>query len=266
MTGLIRDNLEKYFTKESTVRVCINALKKYLNIENTDLIIEPSAGKGAFIKDLKELSNNYLFYDISPENEEIFKQDFLKLEVSNLRFFERIHIIGNPPFGRQSTLAKKFIKKSCEFGETVSFILPKSFKKESFKKTFPLDFWLKVEIDLPDNSFTVNGVSHDVPCVFQIWEKRNTQRKLPIKLEPKDFKFVKINEKPDVSFRRVGVNAGTISTNTEKSESSHYFIKFDNFNETILNKIKGVTFLNDNTVGPKSISKPEIIEEFNKVI
>jgi hypothetical protein len=44
-----------------------------------------------------------------------------------------IHIIGNPPFGRQSSTAIKFIKKSCLFCNSLSFILPKSFKKDSLK-------------------------------------------------------------------------------------------------------------------------------------
>ena len=56
-----------------------------------------------------------------------------------LKNYKNIHIIGNPPFGRQSSLAIKFIKKSCEFCDTLSFILPKSFKKESLKKHFPFD-------------------------------------------------------------------------------------------------------------------------------
>ena len=47
----------------------------------------------------------------------------------------KIHVIGNPPFGRQSSLAIKFIKKSCSFSDTISFILPKSFKKDSMKKS-----------------------------------------------------------------------------------------------------------------------------------
>ena len=57
----------------------------------------------------------------------------------NQNCFKKIHIIGNPPFGRQSSLAIKFIKKSAEFCDSISFILPKSFKKDSLKKHFPLN-------------------------------------------------------------------------------------------------------------------------------
>ena len=51
-------------------------------------------------------------------------------------FQSNLHFIGNPPFGRQSSLAKKFIKHicSCDKTKTIAFILPKSFKKDSLKK------------------------------------------------------------------------------------------------------------------------------------
>ena len=38
-----------------------------------------------------------------------------------------MHCIGNPPFGPQSSLAKKFIKESCEFCETIAFVSSKEF-------------------------------------------------------------------------------------------------------------------------------------------
>ena len=84
------------------------------------------------------------------------------------------------------------------------------------------------------------------------------------------FDFVKREENPDISFRRVGVNAGKIDTELlqEKSVQSHYFIKF---NETvdkanIISKMKYIQYETNNTVGPRSISKQELIQEFNKII
>ena len=171
-------------------------------------------------------------------------------------------------------MAIKFIKKSCEFCNTLSFILPKSFKKESLKKTFPLNFHLVLEVNLPEKSFLVDNNEHDVPCIFQIWEKKAHERKIIEKLEPLNFKFVKKTEEPDISFRRVGVNAGTIDTNiNEKSIQSHYFIKFTkplheesvNIDE-IVESLKKIQFEHDNTVGPRSISKQELIKEFGVVL
>ena len=268
--GLKRNTIDKFYTKPCIVEQCIELVKKYINISKNDLIIEPSAGNGSFIISIKTLSNNYLFYDLEPEHDEIIEQDFLKLNYIQLKQkYKRIHIIGNPPFGRQSSLAIKFIKKCCQFAQSISFILPKSFKKQSMKKHFSRNFHLLHEVDLPENSFLVNNIESDVPCIFQIWKYRKELRNEINKIVPINFKFVKKEEMPDISFRRVGVNAGMITVYiNDKSIQSHYFIKFIN-DKTIDNnieKLKLLKFNFNNTVGPRSISKQELISEFNKLL
>ena len=267
-TGLNRDTIDKYYTKPSIVDYCCEIITQKLQIHPTDLIIEPSAGNGAFIPVIKTLSTRYIFYDLEPENAEIIKQDYLQYTHDKTNS-ENIHVIGNPPFGRQSSLAIQFIKKSCEFCNSISFILPKSFKKDSLKKSFPLNFHLVSETDLPENAFLVDGIEHNVPCIFQIWEKKSYNRAAIQKLEPLNFQFVKKTDAPNISFRRVGVNAGTIDTNIdEKSIESHYFIRFTN-GETVndnIERLSKITYEFNNTVGPKSISKQELISKFNPLL
>jgi predicted RNA methylase len=268
--GLNRNTIDKYYTKDTIVDVCINFIKKYMELNINDLIIEPSAGNGSFIKGIKSLTNNFIFFDIEPDNEEIIKQDYLLFDYDSIKNnFNKIHIIGNPPFGRQSSLANKFIKKSCEFCDSISFILPKSYKKDSLKKIFPLNFHLIFEIDLPEKSFLVEGLEYNVPCIFQIWEKNINNRIVNEKLEPLNFIFVKKTENPDISFRRVGVNAGLIDIKIdEKNIQSHYFIKFTN-GKSINNNIMRLNSINyefNNTVGPRSISKQELIVKFNPLL
>jgi hypothetical protein len=269
-TGLKRNTIDKYYTKSIVVVQCIKLVKQYISIIDTDLVIEPSAGNGSFIKDIKKISNNYKFYDLEPENTEIVKQDFLEIDYKPIQQkFVNIHIIGNPPFGRQSSMAIKFIKKCCLFSKSISFILPKSFKKDSMKKYFEKHYHLIYEIDLPENSFLVNGIESDVPCVFQIWQYKEEIRTTIDKKIPVNFKFVIKEDNPDISFRRVGVNAGSIMKEiTDKSSQSHYFIIFNNnklIDENIEN-LKKIKFNFNNTVGPKSISKQELINEFNKIL
>jgi hypothetical protein len=246
--------------------------KQHIAPNNDDLIIEPSAGNGAFIDAIKSLTCNYEFYDLKPEHEEIIKQDYLLYNTNNTNNTnntQKIHILGNPPFGRQSSLAIKFIKKSCQFCCSISFILPKSFKKDSLKKTFPLNFHLLFEMDLPEKSFLVNNKEHDIPCIFQIWIKKTYDREVSTKLEPHNFIFVEKTDNPNISFRRIGVNAGTIDVNsTNKSVQSHYFIKFTNANdlEKNIDLLNTIVYDSNNTVGPKSIGKQELIKEFNKVL
>jgi len=268
--GLNRNIIDKYYTKESIVKLCLEFVKNNININKDDLCIEPSAGNGSFIPGIKILFNNYIFYDLEPENTEITKQNYLTGDYESLNNkFSNIHIIGNPPFGRQSSLAIKFIKKSCVFCSSISFILPKSFKKESLKNKFPINFHLIFEIDMPYKSFLVDGVEHDVPCVFQIWKKKAFNRIILNKLEPVNFIFVKKVENPDISFRRVGVNAGLIDIHIDKkSIQSHYFIKFTNNKNTDENikLLSKIAYAFNNTVGPKSISKQELIFKFNPLL
>lgn len=265
--GLKRDIIDKFYTKKYVVDICIQIIRDNVEFGIDDAIIEPSSGNGSFIDGIKSLSKNYIFYDLEPEHNEIIQQDYLLYNSDEIKSkYENIHVIGNPPFGRQSSLAIKFIKKSCEFADSVSFILPKSFKKDSLKNKIPTKFHLIFEYDLPSHSFLVNEIEYDVPCVFQIWKKMTYNRPVVEKLEPLHFSFVNKTDDPDISFRRVGVNAGVIDKNVEeKSIQSHYFIKFTNdktIDENIL-LLSHMTFDFNNTVGPKSISRQELIYKFN---
>jgi predicted RNA methylase len=269
--GLQRNPIDKYYTNPTVVNTCIQWVIQHISINRTtDIIIEPSAGNGSFIQGIKSIVQNYRFYDLEPEHSEIIQQDYLLYEnVVSETPDSKIHVIGNPPFGRQSSLAIRFIKKSCEFCHSLSFILPKSFKKDSLKKTFPLDFHLVFEHDLPEKAFLVDGKEHTVPCIFQIWEKRDHRRPDFVKMEPAHFRFVRHTENPHISFRRVGVNAGTVDTQiTEKSPQSHYFIQFSNGKSVDENiaRLSRIVYDFDNTVGPKSISKQELIRKWNPLL
>jgi hypothetical protein len=109
-----------------------------------------------------------------------------------------------------------------------------------------------------------------VPCVFQVWIKKKDKREVPKKLVPYKYTFVKKDQPHDISFRRVGGTAGTIDKNTKsKSPQSHHFIKFEDdlLTDELFEKMKNINFKNKhNTVGPLSISKQELIREFNSII
>jgi len=266
--GLLRNTIDKYYTNPNVADLCIEKIREYLSPNKEDILIEPSAGNGSFIKGMKEISSRCEFYDIEPENNEIVKQDYMELNIERLlNETNLIHVIGNPPFGRQSSMAIKFIKHSSKFANSISFILPKSFKKDSMQKHFPLDFHLIFEQDIEENGFLVDDNVYDVPCVFQIWQRKGENRSVSEKLIPKGFQFVKKSENPDIAFRRVGVYAGNIFKDDieNKSEQSHYFIKFDEkIPESTIEQLNTIVFdSRDNTVGPRSISKQELMKHYN---
>lgn len=244
--------LDKFYTKKHVVK----KLLKEIDIDKYKTIIEPSAGNGSF----SSVINDCIAYDIYPSREGIIEQDFLLID----EFFEGpVLVIGNPPFGRNSSLAFAFIKKASTIADTIAFILPRSFKKRSMYDKVPLNFWLIKEIDLDENSFTYNEKDFNVPCVFIVYKKRDVLREKEIKLTPNTFTFVK-KETANVSIRRVGVYAGMAYMNINKSEQSHYFVYVKN-PESFVNFVNNFEWEHNNTVGPRSISKNELIKKIDKI-
>lgn len=293
-TGLDRDPIDKYYTKLSVASTCVSLMKKYAKPKKLhDLIIEPSAGNGAFLSSIKTLKCPVRMYDIRPEHPQVLERDYITISIEELCAGRspdsRIHVVGNPPFGRQASLAIKFIKKSCMFADTISFILPKSFKKDSMQRAFSEYFHLVHQHDLDTSSFLVNNKDHDSPCVFQVWVRHAEPRLPSVVHVPQGFFFVKRPDLvvpvqgqtptiPHIAIRRVGVYAGKVMrTITQedaivKSEQTHYFIRFlpetyaNEDVDKIVERLSNIVYDTDNTVGPRSISKNEMTFAINKLL
>ena len=295
-TGIKRDIKDQFYTNTNISNSCIKLVLNTIDINKNDIILEPSAGSGSFSDYFSNNEYNLFAYDIDPKKEYIVKQDFLELDFKGLDKDKKIHCIGNPPFGRQSSIAKKFIKKCCLYCDSISFILPKSFRTESYKKSFPLNFHLIKEIDIEKNAFTIDNKIHNVPCVFQIWERKNHDRNIESKLNEIGYHFVKkpkvecidfnednkpikkkniFNEEvPDFGILRAGggKKCGRISTDVYNGIGCYpeawLFIKLDdNINkEKFLEEYKKIDWSSDTNVGAKSISKPIFIKGINSII
>jgi len=248
-TGKFRINLnDKFYTKPSVASSCVNELKKHA----VGTWIEPSAGSGSFVD---AVDHKIVAMDIDPGRDGIVKQDFLVWESP----YTKCTVFGNPPFGRQSTLARKFIKHASTFASVIAFILPRSFTKPSMQKAFPLDFHLVYETELEKNSFIVNDKPYNVPCVFQIWKRMNESREIHTETDV-EWTYVKKTEPYDIAIRRVGVYAGRCMLPDDSlSVQSHYFIKLPNGNnvDEIIDYVSKNEFPS-NTTGPRSLSKSEI--------
>ena len=261
--------LDQFYTNLDIAKQCIDSI----DITKYDVVIEPSAGAGAFYN---QINHKYkMGFDLEPKCDGVHQQDFLKYKHQftphNLSFMEsklnrqpKILTIGNPPFGRQGSLAQKFIKQASEFSDTIAFILPRGFKKRSVYDRVPLNFWNVNEIDIPKNSFSFNGEPYDVPCVWIEYQKQDKLRTKEKKLTPTTFQFT-TQENANVSIRRVGVNAGKTFPHTEVSTPSHYFVKVDNVDEFV-SKVNEIKFSDGDTTGPRSIPKNELIKEIESAI
>lgn len=248
---------DQFYTKKEVVISCL----KDIDFTLYDIVIEPSAGDGAFFDEIPH--KNKIGYDIDPKKNNIIKCDFLTID-HDIFSGKNVLSIGNPPFGRNSSMALKFIKKSALFATTIAFILPKGFKKRSTIDKIPLNFEIKKIIDLEDNTFLYENQNFNVPCVWVILEKTEKLRTKELKIRPEKFKFTN-KENSNIAIRRVGVNAGKVFLNTNVSESSHYFLKFDN-PEEIYEKIKNLKYSSNDTTGPRSIPKNELIIMIESVI
>lgn len=161
------------------------------------MFLEPSAGNGAFLPNLK----NYIAIDIKPENDNIQECDFLKYtpEQNNLI------TIGNPPFGKRSKLAIEFFNHAAQFSDIIAFIVPVSFMKWSVQKELNQNFSLIDYFYLEPESFLEDNKPYSVRTIFQIWSKKNSQydnktdkrlKKSP-PISHSDFKIWQYNATPE---------------------------------------------------------------------
>lgn len=263
-SGKQKDKLDRFYTNSKVAEECLDFLKRYINFNNFDFIIEPSAGNGSFSNQI----DGCLSFDISPQDNNIVEQDFLKMDLNEYKN-KNVLIIGNPPFGQQASKAFSFIEKSSEIASIIAFILPLSFKKQSYQNKMPSYFHLLGEKILKKNSFLYYGEQYDLPCVFQIWEKRKEKRlKYKQKSNCSYFAFVD-RDNADFRIQRVGGKAGIAYKDLNGAKTSNYFIK--NLSEYPTDKlieiINSLEYKEVNwTCGPKSLSKNDLITNFENMI
>lgn len=248
--------LDQFFTKESLAINLFGILNNYLNKENIipQNWLEPSAGSGAFYK-LMPIENR-LGIDIEPQVAGVIQSDFLEYQLSHDQYIT----LGNPPFGKNSSLAIKFFNKCALHSQVIAFVVPKTFNKDSVINKLDKNFHLAYSEELPEYSFELQGQQYNVPCVFQIWRKHETKRlnnKLPRVHE--DFIFCN-REEANYAIQRVGFNAGIIKKDLSViAAASHYFIKAEQSVIDILAKIDWAS-VKYNTAGNPSIAKSELID------
>jgi predicted RNA methylase len=176
-TKAVRDaGLDKFYTIPEISQKCIDLVGSLYAWNSWALVVEPSAGNGSFLIKIPLTLPYRIGIDISPEHPEIQKQDFLTYTPSHgIGLSDRILVIGNPPFGKVSSLAVKFFNHAAKWASVIAFIIPRTFRRISLQNKLDTKFHLIHDIDIPTTPCSFQPPMM-VKCCFQIWEKKVTIR------------------------------------------------------------------------------------------
>lgn len=252
--------MDKFYTKPVVAEYFFNTLKNIINVDDFDICLEPSAGNGSFFNLLPPKKRMGL--DIIPDHDEIIQMDFFNfVPQKNKKYI----CIGNPPFGRISSLAVKFFNKSAEFSQCIAFILPRTFKRVSVVNRLDEYFHLIYEEDVANNSFEPNMMAK---CIFQIWIKKEIKReKMLLNSNTNDFIFCSPN-KSDFAIRAYGGKCGEISLDVDNlAIKSWHFIKSNIDKNILISRFNSLDYsISLDTVRQNSIGRKELVHIYNNCL
>ena len=268
--SLVREaGLDKFYTLPSYSKIYINKVVELYDINKWDLIVEPSAGNGSFLNQIP--SDNKIGIDISPEHPNIIKQDFFEYYPPAEK--KNILVMGNPPFGKISSLAIKFFNHAAKWANVIAFIIPRTFRKISVQNKLDTQFHLIYDEEIPCKPCCFSPPMM-VKCCFQIWEKKEEKRNLKIlKTKHIDWEFIHfgpIDDKgqptppigADFAMRAYGGKIGEIITenlNILRPKSWHW-IKSNIDIKKLINNFNQLNYSNSlNTARQNSMGKGELV-------
>ena len=298
-------NLDQFFTKPTEAKRLYDICKEKLDLDSYDIFLEPSVGANSFgclfpaqkavLMDI-EPQKKVFKYDVKlnsfstvdrtkkASKFNIIQMDFLSLgaSINGLMLFsqKKIIAIGNPPFGKNCSLALRFFNICATFCETICFIVPRTFKRISIQNQLDLSFHLDFNEDLPySTSDCVFEPPMGAKCCFQIWNKKGHKRnKITLVKEHPDWEFLAMGPKEirkgcehpqptppknaDFAMKAYGSNCGEIVTKDlhELRPKSWHWIKCKNPKQMI-SRFKSLDYsLAKDTVRQESIGRGEVVK------
>lgn len=267
--------LDKFYTIPSVVDTCISTVGTIYKWTDWSLIIEPSAGNGSFL--LKIPTENKIGIDISPEHADIIKMDFFEYSPSTspLNSISNILVIGNPPFGKVSSLAIKFFNHAAQFATVIAFIIPRTFRRISVQNKLDKWFHLRLDEETPIKPCSFSP-SMNVKCCFQIWEKREVEREMVIlPTTHSDWEFLPFGptdefgqptpppQGADFAIRAYGGKCGEIKKDDliKLRPKSWHWIKCNIDIDLLISRIQQLDYSNSlNTARQNSLGKGELVK------
>jgi len=265
--------LDKFYTIPSISEKCLASIGSCYKWSDWGLVIEPSAGNGSFLTRIP--TSKRLGIDISPEHEDIIKQDFLTYSPpSNIG---KILVVGNPPFGRVSSLAIKFFNHASKWADVIAFIIPRTFRRVSVHNKLNSNFHLVFDEEIPMEPFSFSPPMM-VKCCFQIWEKLETKRTIiELSTSHKDWEFLGFGPKDtkgqptppqgaDFAMRAYGGKCGEIvgtGLETLRPKSWHW-IKTKINKNTLIERFTALDYtVSLDTARQNSMGKGELVRLYS---
>lgn len=265
--------LDKFYTIPSVSEKCLKSIGSLYNWSDWELVIEPSAGNGSFFTLIP--TSKKIGIDILPEHKDIIKQDFLTYNPP--RDISKILVVGNPPFGRVSSLAIKFFNHASKWADVIAFIIPRTFRRVSVHNKLNINFHLIFDEEIPMEpcSFAPPMMAK---CCFQIWEKKATKRTI-VKLSTShdDWEFLGFGSKDakgqptppteaHFAIRAYGGKCGYIVVSELESlhPKSWHWIKSKISKNTLIERFNALDYtLSIDTARQNSIGRGELVRLYS---
>ena len=253
--------LDQYFTKTEVVRRCLvqlGSLSKY------DLVVEPSAGSGAFLEAIEH--ENKIGLDIDPQHRSVIQADWFGYEVSDE--YARVLVVGNPPYGQYHRLSSAFIRRAMSFDNvcTIAFILPNVYRKHTRQRIIPQDWRIASIMDLGRDCFTLDGKDHHVPTSFFVLDRSegldSRVNVPPIITGTRDFDF---GTEKDFDVFVFGASPKRIITEPKPNNRGHY-LKAKVPVAMLVERIRDVDWKGNSCAkgGVYWLTKHEFVEQYEK--
>ena len=272
-----KQGLDKFYTKLEVAKECIEHVGRHYEWEEWDLVIEPSAGSGSFLSQIPVECKKGI--DIEPDqgtSEKIEKGDFLLYTPEERG---RILVIGNPPFGKCSSLAIKFFNHASLWADVIAFIIPRTFRRVSVQNKLNLRFHNIFDIDIPLKPCAFEPAMM-AKCCFQIWERKGVSRsKTTYETVHNDWQFLEHGPKDDnnqptppqtadFAIRAYGGKCGEIKRtdlHVLRPKSWHW-IKAKIPIERLVSNFEALDYsLSQDTARQNSIGRGELVEMYKKM-
>ena len=272
-----KEGLDKFYTEPRYAKRCIEKVWELYEKSEVGLVVEPSAGNGSFFSQMEH--PNVIGIDIAPEDSNIIEMDFFDYTPEALRE-GKIMVVGNPPFGKVSSVAIKFFNHSAEWADIIAFIIPRTFRRPSVQNKLDARFHLVYDDDTPTKPCSFHPPM-SAKCCFQIWERRPDRRplvELPTKHEHWDFMAfgpLDVNGQPtppkgaNFAMRAYGGKVGEIKKEglDELRPKSWHWIRSKIPTEQLINTFTELDYSgSSNTARQNSMGRGELVRLYDDFI